>query len=281
MFLHAYQPQPILINLGFIQIHWYGFIITVGIIIGLFILLNLAKKYKIPDYKEYINSILFYGLIGGIIGARIWHVLVEISYYLNYPANILKIWHGGLASHGAILGGLVSSFLFHRHFQKKNNLQIDYKLMLDISVPVLALIHICVRLGNYFNQELYGKPLDSIWAIPISPINRIAGFESFSHFHPTFLYEALFFLLIFVIFIILHKLRIKKAEQTKIRHTQGLFFSFYLIAYGIERFLIEFLRIDESNIVLELRLAQVTSLVLIIVGISFVLYLKKISKKIR
>jgi len=118
-FLHAYHPEPILISLGPINIYWYGFFIVLAIITAIFITLQLASSYNIK--KERIIDLSFWLIIGGIIGARFYHILLELPYYLKYPLDIIKIWQGGLAIHGSIIAGILILWFF----SKKNKIDKD------------------------------------------------------------------------------------------------------------------------------------------------------------
>ena len=120
------------------------------------------------------------------------------------------------------------------------------------------------RWGNYFNQELFGKPSNGWWGIPIAPINRVAGYESFIYFHPAFFYESLFNL---VLFIILYKLAFKNTLK------RGTLTLTYFIGYGIIRFFMEFIRIDDTLLIFGMRLPQIISLGLVLVSFSFIYYL--------
>jgi phosphatidylglycerol:prolipoprotein diacylglycerol transferase len=137
-------------------------------------------------------------------------------------------------------------------------------LLLDLLASALVIAQAIGRWGNYFNSELYGRPSDLPWAIPIAWQNRMAGFENFTHFHPTFLYESLWCLFIFIFLF----WRIKKIKP-------GLIFLLYLFLYSLGRFLIEFLRIDYQPVWFGLRLGHWTSLILIILSIVFYFILKK------
>ena len=265
MFLYSYHPTPILFNLGFAQIRWYGLLITISIVISFFIAKKLFKKYDLQE--KILYDLGFYLVIFGLIGARLGHVLYQLSYYLNHPLEIIQIWKGGLAIHGAVIAGILVTWIYFKKYKEKLNL--NFLLLLDILAPLVILSQAIGRWGNYFNQELYGLPLNTWWSIPINYINRLPGYESFQFFHPIFLYESLWCLLVFMLLIYLHKLRLS--------HTQGncpLFFGsitiLYLFLYSIQRFLIGFLRIDPQIIYLNLRLDQWFSLILII--LSFVIF---------
>jgi len=258
-FLHTYTPQSILINIGPLKIYWYGLFIVMGILLGMMIVFRLAERYKIS--KEAIIDSVFYLIIFGIIGARLYHVLLEFSYYLENPLSIFKVWEGGLAIHGAIIAGVITAWVF----AKKRGLNLW--LLFAIYAPGIALGQAIGRFGNYFNQELYGLPTNLPWGIPIEPINRIMNYYSAKYFHPTFLYESLGSILIFAVLLFLHKWLLKKDSKKY----EIIVYS-YLFLYSILRFSLEFIRIDPTPELIGLRFPQIMSL--IIIAIISVLFLK-------
>lgn len=268
MFLHTFDPQPILISFGFIQIHWYGLFIVFGALSAIGTTIKLALYYDIK--KEKIIDLAFYLIILGIIGARIYHVFLEFPYYISYPLDIFKVWQGGLAIHGGIIAGVIFLYFYAR--RQKINLW----LYASIAVPGLALAQAIGRWGNYFNQELFGRPTNLPWGIPINVINRPLEYISAEYFHPTFLYESIGNLIIFAILIALHIYTIKK-KKIKI-YFYKLQVASYLILYSILRFSTEFIRIDPTPEILGLRFPQIASLILIIVSIN-ILLLPKLKKR--
>jgi len=254
-FLHNFHPQPILISFGNIHIYWYGFFIVLAILAALTITLKLAKKFNISQNK--IFDLGFWMVVIGIIGARIYHVLLELGYYLENPLDIFKIWQGGLAIHGALIAGVLTLLFFVRKEK------VDFWLTTAIIVPGLALAQAIGRWGNYFNQELFGSPTDLAWGIPIDLINRPIEFISAEFFHPTFFYESLGSLIIFAIlmFLLLKIVREKKNYEIVLIS--------YAILYSLLRFLLEFIRIDQTPFLLGLRFPQIVSLVIIIISIVY------------
>lgn len=257
MFLHTFRPSSVLIDFGLLQIHWYGFLIASSVLIGFFIAVKLFKRYGLKSDELY--NLGFYLIIFSILGARLWHVLSELDYYSSAPLDIFKIWQGGLAIHGAILAGALTIYIYGKI--KK----MDFWLLLDIFAPLVALGQGIGRWGNYFNQELHGRPLEAAWSIPIDLVHRLPGYESFQFFHPIFLYESLWMLLVFILLIILHRLRLNHdAAKSPCALFNGTIFLSYLCLYSLGRFLVGFLRIDPQLIWLNLRLDQWVSLIFII-----------------
>ena len=213
--------------LGSIPIHWYGIFITLALIAAIFIAAVEAKRRG-----EALGDVLNLALIViplGIIGARLYHVIDEWDFYSQ---NLILIFGGrGLGIFGAVIGGAIG-LLIYTKWKKLSTLR-----WLDIVAPGLILAQAIGRWGNFYNQELYGYPSDLPWGIYIDPANRLPGYETFSHFHPLFLYESLWNLLGFSLLMVLGR---------KLRHRllDGDIFFLYVIYYGVGRFLLEGLKID-------------------------------------
>jgi len=261
-FLHTFQPSAVLFSLGPIQIYWYGFFIVLGIIIALLIAFQLAKYYQIKP--NVVFDLVFWLIIGGIIGARLYDVGLQFHYYLDHPEQIIKIWQGGLAIHGGIIGGIIVIYLFARH-QK-----INFWKLAALVAPGLALAQALGRWGNYFNQELFGLPTNLSWGIPINILNRPLNYISNNYFHPTFLYESLGCLLIFLVLLIINIYHIKKSQLNNFFFAWSV--ALYMILYSILRFSLEFIRLDETPYFLGLRWPQIISLLIIIFGLLVIYY---------
>lgn len=268
-FLHTFLPNPILVSFGPITIYWYGLFVVSGIIAAFYIILKLAEYYNLE--KNTIVDIGFWIVLWGIIGARLYHVGLEFSYYHANPINILKIWNGGLAIHGAIIVGALTGF----YLVKKHD--ISFWKLSAICVPGLALGQAIGRWGNYFNQELYGLPTGLPWGIPIDAINKMPEYYNYAFFHPTFLYESIGNIIIFLILISLQAWMINQQKQSDFYLI--LCVTLYLMLYSCLRFSTEFLRIDFTPTLLGLRFPQLMSLVLFLVSAIFMgLKVKKLRK---
>ena len=258
-FLHTNIPERILFAFGPFHIYWYGFLIVIGMILAILIAIKLGSYYGI--YKDIIIDSSFWLIIGGVVGARLYHVILEFPYYLKNPLNIFKLWNGGLAIHGAIIAAIIIFYLI----SKKNN--IEFFKLISIVTPGFALAMAIGRWGNYFNQENFGLPTSLPWGIPIEPANRVVGYLNFEYFHPTFLYESIGNFIIFLILVLIHVLLIKK----KIKNFEIVLFS-HLILYSILRFSNEYVRIDVTPEFLGMRWPQIMSLIIIIVSIVFIAF---------
>lgn len=255
-FLHTFIPSPILFSLGPIQIYWYGFFIVLGVLAALAVALYLGKSYGIK--ADTIIDLALWLIVGGIIGARIYDVFLEWPYFFAHPLDILKIWQGGLAIHGAIIGGALALWLF----VKKSTAPVNFWLLAGILATVLPLAQAIGRWGNYFNQELFGHPTGLPWGIPIDLTHRPWQYLDTSYFHPAFLYESIGDLAIFIILILLQLWLIKKNKFPNFSYF--LIPTSYFLLYSSLRFFMELIRIDATPVIFNLRFPQIVSLLIII-----------------
>jgi phosphatidylglycerol:prolipoprotein diacylglycerol transferase len=228
-------------KLGTITIHYYALLILLGIILGL--LLTWMRAEKRGKSMDFLVESLPWVFVGGILGARIWHILsppqsmvargITTRYYLTHLLEAIAIWKGGIGIIGAMAGGGIALWIFSR---KKGAALADW---LDIIAPGLALAQSIGRWGNFINQEVYGLPSDLPWAITIDSQHRLPGYAEFSTYHPLFLYEAMwsFLNMLFVLWM-------GKKLENKLK--PGSLFLIYLIIYGAGRIGLEFLRLDVS-----------------------------------
>jgi len=256
-FLHTFLPQPIIFQLGPIVLHWYGLLVVAGIIAGLIVLVQLAKQVKINSDEVY--SLVFYLIIFSLISARLYACALNYKFYLSWPIEILAVWHGGLAIHGGIIGGLITLFVYCRYKKQSFMLWAD---MLGVALPLGQAIG---RFGNYFNQELFGWPTNLPWGIPIDLSNRPLGYLSVQYFQPTFLYEAILNLINFLLLFLLFK------KTSRSGHKPGLILFLYLINYSLIRIFLEFFRLDSVPSIFGWRLPVVVSLLIIIASLLAVL----------
>lgn len=249
------SPGPILIKLGPIAIRWYGLLIASAVLIGVTLSGYLARRRNINP--ETMGDLAIWLVLGAIPGARIYYVLFQWSQYAQNPAEIFAIWRGGIAIHGAILGGLIATLIFAR-IQR-----IAFWQLADLVAPSLILGQAIGRWGNFFNSEAFGSPTDLPWKLYILPQNRPLGYENFEYFHPTFLYESLWNLMVFGILIFLFFRSLKGKPRLKI----GTLILVYWVAYSSGRLWIEGLRTD-SLMLGPIRMAQLVSILGIVLGLA-------------
>lgn len=251
-FLHTYLPAPLLFKWGPISISWYGLLLALALIAGFIVTHRLAQQAKI---KLDITNLFLMTFVWGFIGARLYHVLNELPYYRANLLEIIAVWHGGLAIHGALIAG--ATYLGWVSWKHK---QSPWKLA-DLLIPGLVIGQAIGRWGNYFNQELYGKPTNLPWSIPIDSLHRVSGYQQFSYFHPTFLYESLWDILIFAIVWLVWR-------RKKTASPDGVVLFLYLTLYGLGRGLAECVRIDDTPLIAGIRLPIIMSGVLLTIGLA-------------
>lgn len=242
----------VFLDLGFIKIYWYSILILIGAIIGIYLILKETKRQSI-DINS-ISDLCFYVIPISIIGARIYYVIFNFSVFKDDLISIFKIWEGGIA----IYGGIITGILFVIWYTKKKNL--DTIKILDIFAPSLVLAQGIGRWGNFFNQEAFG-PIVTRTALEKKHIPNFIIDNMFieGSFHePTFLYESLVCLIIFVILIAIRYLY-------KNNKTGNITFT-YFILYGLGRYFIEGMRLD-SLYLGKIRISQLVSLILITIGL--------------
>ena len=248
------SPGPILFELGPLTIRWYGLLIASAVIIGVTLSQYLAKRRNVDP--NLIGDLAIWLVIAAIPCARIYYVLFEWEQYSQRPEDIIAIWKGGIAIHGAILGGLIAALIFAR-IQKTS-----FWLLADLVVPSLILGQAIGRWGNFFNSEAFGRPTDLPWKLYIPPQQRPPEFINNEYFHPTFLYESLWNLMVFALLMYLFFRDLKRRPHLKV----GTLALVYMVAYSLGRVWIEGLRTD-SLMIGPLRIAQIVSLSLVALGL--------------
>lgn len=248
------SPGPTLIELGPLTIRWYGLLIASAVLIGVSLSQYLAKRRHVDP--NLLGDLAIWLVIGAIPAARLYYVLFEWKQYSQHPEQIIAIWNGGIAIHGAILGGTLAAIIFAR-IQK-----ISVWLLADLVAPSLILGQAIGRWGNFFNSEAFGDPTDLPWKLYIPPQRRPANFINFEYFHPTFLYESLWNLMVFGLLMTLFNRSLKGKPHLKV----GTIALVYMVAYSCGRVWIEGLRTD-SLMIGPLRIAQIVSLSAISLGL--------------
>lgn len=245
------SPSRNSIELGPLTLRMYGLCIALGVIAAVAI---AGRRWTARggDPATFSN-LAMWAVPAGVIGARVYHVATDFQKYDNDLVRALKIWKGGLSIWGAIAGGVVGIWLYsRRHGHRLRDL-------LDTVAPGLAVAQAVGRFGNWFNQELFGKPTDLPWGLEIDLEHRPRGYEANDTFHPTFLYELLWNLLVVAVLI--------KAER-RFRLKGGQVFALYGALYCLGRFWIELIRIDFATEVAGLRINVWTSIVLFAVSVT-------------
>ena len=248
--------NSVLFEIGILQVKWYSFLILVGIILGGYLGLKEAKRKGMN--KDIFIDVLFYGVLIGILGARIYYVLFNLDYYIPNPGEILQVWNGGLAIHGGVIAGAI--FLYFYTKKKK----INFWLLLDVMVVGLILAQAIGRWGNFFNGEAYGRDvtLEFLKNLHLPQFIIKGMYINGIYREPTFLYESILNLIGFIILI-----SIRKIKQLK----TGMIFSAYLVWYGITRCIIESFRSD-SLMLGSIKVAQLISILGVILGIGLMIY---------
>jgi len=268
LFLLKFQsPGPILFELGPISLRWYGFLIASAVLIGVILSQKLATYRRVDP--ELIGDLVIWLVIGAIPAARIYYVLFEWQNYAQHPQDIIAIWQGGIAIHGAIIGGAIAALIFAKIHRQ------SFWQLTDIIAPSLILGQAIGRWGNFFNSEAFGTPTDLPWKLYIPPNNRPLQYINFDYFHPTFLYESIWNILVFILLISLFFWGIKHSNKLKV----GTISFVYLIAYSCGRVWIEGFRTD-SLMFGYLRVAQLVSLGAIAFGIFGLIWLYGLKKSL-
>ena len=248
-------------NIGNITIKFYSLCILLGVILAYLIIMKEAKKQKLNTDDMF--NIIFYGLLVGILGARIYYVVFNIEYYANHLDEIIKIWYGGLAIHGGIIAGTLVVYLY----SKKKNL--SFFRLTDIILPGAIIAQAFGRWGNFFNQEAYGMSvsLETLHKLLVPDFIIKGMYINGSYYLPTFYFESICCLIGFIVMLIVRNKTNRK----------GLITSLYLIWYGFVRFIIEIFRTD-SLMLFNLKIAIIISGLMIILGI--IILIKSMNNKI-
>src|SRR5262245_55981912 len=187
------SPGAIAFEIGPLVVRWYGILMALAIVVGLWLGHREAKREGLP--ADDIISASQWAILAGLLGARIYEVIFNWDYYGQYPAKIVAVWEGGLAIHGGlIVGPLVGAFLAWRW-------RLPILRGLDVAAPSIAIGQAIGRWGNFFNEEAFGRPTTLPWKLYISPGHRPPGFGQYEYFHPTFLYESLWDFGVFVLLV--------------------------------------------------------------------------------
>ncbi len=260
--------------LGPITIHYYGIIMAAAVFAAFYLAIKRSKDFKIDEKTA--EDILFWTIVGGFIGARLYHVLSSVGYYSRHPIDIFKVWNGGLSIYGAVFGGIISIWVIKKTFNLKpvslgaSQGGSSILNLLDWLAPSVLLGQIIGRFGNLFNYEAFGYPTNLPWGMFVPLDFRPLGYQKYNFFHPFFLYELLGNTIILF-------LLIKILEPKLNKNYAGQLVFLYLLLYNSLRFGLEFLRID-STFIGFVRLNAAMSLFLALLSLAGLLYVRKFSK---
>ncbi len=257
-------PSISIVEIGPFSVHFYALCIITGVAIAIW-LGNKRFIAAYPDARGVVSDVAIVAVPAGVLGGRLYHVVTTPERFFGAngePGNILKIWQGGLGIWGAISLGGVGAFIAYTYLARSKELP-QFRFFLDALAPGIIFAQAIGRWGNWFNAELFGRPTDVPWALEIPRWARPAGYQEFLTFHPTFLYESLWCLL--VGFLLIHFGRTLKGGQT---------FSLYIVAYCLGRLAFELIRIDEANLIAGVRINVFVS---IAVGVSALVAFRRFS----
>ena len=245
-------------KIGFLQIRYYSLTMVSALVAAYLIAWQRAKRAGLAE--KVFEDLVFWAVLVGFICARVYYVIFYWSYYAGNYSEIYKVWHGGLAIYGGLIGGMVTIYFFARH-NKLNFFKIT-----DILALALPLAQAIGRLGNFFNYEAFGKPTNLPWKIFIPWSFRPENYKQYSYFQPTFAYEMLWNILVFIGLWLVEKYCPR--FKAKVGSITGL----YLILYSIGRFFIEGMRLDSAYLGhFPLAVDQIVALFMILLGIAIVM----------
>jgi len=250
--MHVFEHtlNPVILDLGPVEIRWYGVMWALAFLFVYWYVRKAARQGMIKLRDDDVDLLMVWLVVGVIIGARLFEVLVwEPAYYFANPSEIVAIWRGGLSFHGGLLGGLIAGYLFAR------KRKISFLRLCDVCIVPIALGQAFGRVGNFINGELWGRITSVPWAV------RFPGAEGYRH--PSQLYEALYNVLIFIVLLKL---------AGKIRQ-DGFIFALFLVLYAVFRFVAEFFR-EPTAYVIGLTLGQALCIPMLLFGIWLFWYSK-------
>lgn len=243
-------PTVSVLELGPLTIHLYALCIIAGVTVAIW-LGNKRFVAAFPETSGVVSDVAIYAIPAGVIGGRLYHVVTTPERFFGSdgnPVEIVKIWEGGLGIWGAISLGALGALLSYRRIGKKRSLP-QFRYFLDALAPGVIFAQAIGRWGNWFNGELFGRPLSAPWALEIPLELRPIALREYSTFHPTFLYESLWSIVVGIFLILLTN-----------RVRGGQLFSLYIVGYCLGRLLFEYLRVDPAHLIMGIRINIFTSL---------------------
>jgi prolipoprotein diacylglyceryl transferase len=254
----AYIPSPKhgIVHIGPLPLHAYGLMLALGVLAAY----TVAEKRwaaKGHDPKQ-IAQIALPVVVAGVIGARVYHLFTGYKWEQNGILGAFEIWKGGLSIWGAVAGGAIAVFAVSRVYR------LDMLAVMDALAPGIVLAQAIGRWGNYFNQELFGRPSTLPWALEIDRAHRPPGYTQYATFHPTFLYESLWCLLVFAVLL---------WSEKRFRFRRGQTFALYVSLYTFGRVWFEWLRIDDASRIFGVRFNLLLSAALCVAFAVWFVYL--------
>ncbi|MBM7855393.1 phosphatidylglycerol:prolipoprotein diacylglycerol transferase [Desulfohalotomaculum tongense] len=251
--------DPIAFTIGPIKVHWYGIIMASAFLVGMYLAYRRAEQTNI--HPEHIINMITLIIPAAIVGARLYYVIFEWQRYADNPWETLAVWHGGLAIHGGLIGGILAGYFYVR----KHKLPVWQ--IADICAPSVIIGQAIGRWGNFINQEAHGGPVSLQFISKFPEFIKNQMFIDGRYYHPTFLYESLWDFSVFV-FLFLY---------WKKKRFEGEIALLYLVLYSLGRYFIEAMRTD-SLMLGPFRVAQLVSLFLIVTGTAVIIYRRKKTK---
>jgi phosphatidylglycerol---prolipoprotein diacylglyceryl transferase len=250
------SPSDGTLHLGPLPIHVYGLLLAIGVVLAA----RLAERRwaQWGRDRHQLAAIWVPVVISGVVGARLYHVATDYQLFEGNWGRVFEIWKGGLAIWGAVLGGGIAVFVMCRIRR------LDFLRVSDAIAPGLLVAQALGRWGNYFNQELFGKPTTLPWGLEIDLAHRPAGYTQYTTFQPTFLYESLYCLA--ALFALLW-------IERRVRLRRGQVFALYVVMYTFGRFWFETLRIDPAHHVAGLRINDWVSIGVFLFGVGYFVWL--------
>ncbi len=261
--LYAPEINPIIFSIGPIHARWYGLMYVLAFSAAYLLVRHQAKKFSWPEMENHLDNLIFFLILGVIIGARLGYVVFyNLSYFIAHPLEIPATWLGGMSFHGGSIGVIIAGWLYCRHYR------LNYWRVADLFAVTVPVGLGFGRIGNFINQELYGRVTEVPWGmvfLDAGPLPR----------HPSQLYQS--FIEGFILFVILWAVKAKPWNpQSSWPH--GSIFALFLILYGFFRFMIEFVREPDAHlgtVLLFMTTGQVLSTIMFIAGCMLFILLKK------
>lgn len=250
------SPSDGVIRLGPVPLHMYGLMIALGVVVAAKV--GRTRYVKKGGDGEAFDSIAFWAVVGGVIGARVYHVITDYQLFEGHWERTVQIWRGGLGIWGGVIGGALAVYVVTRRRR------VAFAPVADAIVPGLAFAQGIGRWGNWFNQELFGGPSNLPWAVEIDRVHRPAEYLNERTFQPTFLYESLWCIALGFALI---------AIDRKFKLVRGQLFALYAAGYTMFRFVMEEMRVDPAHTIGPLRLNAWVSIVVFVGSVATFFYL--------